>query len=110
LILEGKVEGLSREVPNDVGCVSTPQGRESLIGNHTFETIPNTSIGTVQAARLEHLILVLDEQLDSLNGGGGCLGNSGGHTTHQKIDGKGCEIVLLLHVAASLAKKLLVGV
>jgi hypothetical protein len=30
---------------------------------------------------LDHLILVLDEELDSLDGGGGSLGDSGGDTT-----------------------------
>jgi hypothetical protein len=34
---------------------------------------------------LDHLILVLDEKLDTLDGSGGGLGDSGGDTTGKEV-------------------------
>lgn len=36
--------------------------------------------------------LVLNEELDTLNGGSGRLGDGGGHTAHQEIDDEGLHI------------------
>lgn len=40
---------------------------------------------------LDHLILVLDEELDSLNGGSGSLGDGSGDTTHEEVGGEATE-------------------
>jgi hypothetical protein len=40
-----------------------------------------------------HLVLVLDEKLDSLNGGSGGLGNSGRDTSHEEVGHEGPEVL-----------------
>ena len=91
---EGKVQGLCGEVPDDVGGVTSPEGEETLVTVGTRETVTNTLVGlgettlldlgkensqesrtAVPAKLTDHLILVLNEELDTLNGGCGGLGD-----------------------------------
>ena len=91
---EGKVQGLCGEVPDDVGGVTSPEGEETLVTVGTRETVTNTLVGlgettlldlgkensqesrtAVPAKLTDHLILVLDEELDTLDGGSGGLGD-----------------------------------
>merc|ERR1719350_2472466 len=65
-VLEGKVQGLGGEVPQHVGEVSSPEGDNTLGGHHPLGAVKNTGVGLVQTTLLDHLVLVLDEQLDSL--------------------------------------------
>lgn len=46
-----------------------------LVGHGALEAVTNALVWLVQTALLEHLILVLDEQLDALNGGSSSLGD-----------------------------------
>ena len=93
---EGKVQGLCGEVPDDVGGVTSPEGEETLVTVGTRETVTNTLVGLGETTLLDlkgrefpsvcstrtremephHLILVLDEELDTLDGSGGGLGDS----------------------------------
>lgn len=57
VILEGEVQGLGGEVTDDVSQVSTPQGSNSLLLRDTDEAINDSSVGLLEATRLEHLIL-----------------------------------------------------
>jgi hypothetical protein len=82
LVLEGEVQGLGREVTDDVGSVTTPQRESTLIGDGALEAVTNTGVAGRETARLDHLILVLDQKLDTLNGSGGGLRDGGGNTTH----------------------------
>mmetsp|Transcript_32063 Transcript_32063/g.53650 ORF Transcript_32063/g.53650 Transcript_32063/m.53650 type:complete len:297 (-) Transcript_32063:270-1160(-) len=60
-ILEGKVEGLGREVTNDVGQVTTPESADSLFGSNTSEAVDDTSVsGDFSADNLGVGILGLD--------------------------------------------------
>lgn len=81
VILEGKVQSLGGEVTDDVGGVSAPERLDTLIGDDTLEAVTDTLVGVGETASLEHLILVLEEKLDTLNGGSSSLGDSGGDTT-----------------------------
>lgn len=82
LVAEGKVQGLSREVSDDVGSVTTPQRHGALVGHGALEAFANAIVTAIETARLDHLILVLDEKLDTLDGGGSGLRDGGGDTTH----------------------------
>ena len=61
VILESEVEGLGREVTDDVGGVSSPERDESLIGVGTSSAIGDTLVRSSKTSRLEHLTLVLDQ-------------------------------------------------
>ena len=56
-ITESEVQRLGWEVPNDVGSVSSPQRRNTLIGNGTLEALGDTIVLAVETAGLQHLIL-----------------------------------------------------
>jgi len=86
LVAESEVEGLSREVTDDVGSVSTPQSHDALIGGGTLEAVGNASIPAVKTTSLDHLILVLDKELDTLDRSGSGLRDGSGNTTHQEVD------------------------
>jgi hypothetical protein len=82
LIAESEVQGLGREVTDNVGGVTTPQGHGTLVSHGALEAVTDTGVAAVETAVLDHLILVLDEELDTLDGGSGGLRDSGGNTTH----------------------------
>jgi len=121
-ITESEVQGLGREVSDDVGSVATPQRSDTLIGAGTAEALHDTVVLAVKTALLQHLVLniahisalvvsplpkttnlgsplhalgsmcmrshwvmtylVLNEELDTLNGCGSGLRDGGGDTTH----------------------------
>ena len=102
VVLEGKVQGLGGEVSDDVGSVTSPQGYKAFLlvgsgeavhdtlvrGSETSLLDPESRQGFVaQKARVNsHLILVLDQELDSLDGGSGSLCNGGRDTSHEEIN------------------------
>lgn len=90
-IAESEVEGLGREVTDNVGSVTTPQGNDTLIGGGALEAVGDTGVLAVETTGLDHLILVLDEELDTLDGSGGGLGDGGGNTTH-------CDLLVIVRV------------
>ena len=68
LALEGKVQGLGGEVPDDVSQVSTPERLDTLLSQSTSGAVDNTLVGLGQTTLLDHFVLVLDQKLDTLNG------------------------------------------
>jgi hypothetical protein len=84
-VLEGKVEGLSWEVSEHVGQVSSPEWSNTLGGKGSLGAIHDAGVWLVESALLDHLILVLDEELDSLDWGGDGLGDTGGDTREHKV-------------------------
>jgi len=83
-VLEGEVQGLSGEVPQDVSEVTSPEGDDSLGLHDPGGTVDDALVGLVEATLLDHLVLVLDEQLHTLDGSGGCLGDTGSHAGQHK--------------------------
>lgn len=85
-ILEGKVEGLGREITDDVGEVSSPEGQESLLGLDSGEAVYDTSV-TRDLSRTDARvgILSLDDKLDTLNGSGTSLGDGSRDTSKSEI-------------------------
>merc|ERR1719150_3553325 len=84
-VLEGEVQGLGGEVPQHVRKVSSPEGDNTLGGHHPLGAVKDSGVGLVQTTLLDHLILVLDEQLDSLDGGGHGLGDTGSNTGQHEV-------------------------
>jgi len=113
VVLEGEVESLGGEVSDDVGGVSSPQRSDTLLLVDTGETVTNTlvwgrkttlldpdmsvRVGTA-SAKDSHLILVLDQELDTLDRSGSGLGNSGRHTSHEEVGHEGLGILGLFNV------------
>ena len=63
VVLEGKVQGLGGEVSDDVGRVASPERDETLVGVGAAGAVGNARVRSRKSARLEHLALVLDEEL-----------------------------------------------
>jgi hypothetical protein len=82
---EGEVERLGGEVTDNVGGVATPERDKAFILVGAAEAVGDTLVGRRETALLDHLILVLNEELNALNGGCGSLRDSGGDTTHQEV-------------------------
>jgi hypothetical protein len=57
LVTESKVQSLRREVPNNIGSVTTPQRQNTLRSGGAAEGVYDTGVGPVQTAGLDHLIL-----------------------------------------------------
>jgi len=96
VILESEVQSLGGEVTDDVGGVTSPEGLDTLISNDTLEAVSDALVGVGETAGLEHLILVLEEKLDTLNGGSSGLGDGGGNTSHEEIGGESLGVLLRL--------------
>jgi hypothetical protein len=82
--LESKVQRLRGEVTDDVGRVTTPEGQNTFFPGCAAEALNDTIVTLGKTSRLrstwlarpancrwylEHFILILDEELDSLDGG-----------------------------------------
>ena len=99
-VAESEVERLGGELTDDVGGVTTPEGEDTLVLSGTAEALANAVVLAVETTGLKHLILrggleivdvrgpvgrtylVLDEELNTLDGSGGGLRDGGGNTTH----------------------------
>jgi len=88
LILEGEVERLRWEVTQAIGQVTAPQRVDALVLDGSGGAIDDAVVGLVQTALTDHLILILDEELDTLDRSGGRLGHDGGDTRKGEILGK----------------------
>merc|ERR1719445_3025803 len=95
-ILEGKVKSLGWEVSEHISQVSSPEGIDSLSLEDSGAAVKNTSVGAVKTSLLDHLILVLDQELDSLNGGGSSLGDSSSNTSKHEVLNKS-KLLLVTH-------------
>ena len=56
-VAESEVEGLGREVTDDVGSVTSPQREDTLSLCSSAEAVGNTVVLAVKTAGLQHLIL-----------------------------------------------------
>jgi len=100
-IFARKVDGLSWEITDNVGQVTSPEGTETLIGNNSLEAVSDTVISVLWGNVLVG-ILDLEEELDSLNWGDDSLGDSGGNTTNHEINQEGL-LFLLYFISAHLS-------
>lgn len=56
-VTEGEVQGLGREVTQDVGGVATPQRDHTLVSDGTLEALANAVVLAVETTGADHLIL-----------------------------------------------------
>ena len=82
VVLEGEVERLGREVADDVGQVALPEGSNTLLLGDTRQDVHDAS---VLGLDLLGLALVLQQQLDALNGRSDRLGDSSGDTSEEEV-------------------------
>ena len=85
LLLEGKVEGLSREVTDNVSHVASPQSLDSLFLDDLAETIADSVIAAL-GDQCGIDVLGLEEELHSLDGRDERLGDGGTDAAHQEVD------------------------
>lgn len=75
LVLEGKVERLLGKIPDHTGHVSPPKGRHSFVSECFGDAVLDAVVAGGQLALLDQFVLVLEEELDSLDGSGAGLGH-----------------------------------
>lgn len=81
-ILERKVEGLRREITNNVRRVTSPEGGETLFGGHARKAVNNASVSRhFPRHDLWVRVLGLNQKLDAFNRRRRRLGNGTGDTT-----------------------------
>lgn len=84
LVLEGEVKRLRGEVPDDVGEVTAPEGERTLFLGNADEGIDDTLVALVGGDLFAHM-LNLKQQLNTLNGGNGGLGDGGGDAPGDEV-------------------------
>merc|ERR1712183_830546 len=84
-ILEGKVKSLCREVPKDIGQVSSPEGINTLSLQDPLGAVNDTLVWLVEPSLLDHLILVLDKKFDSLNRRAAVLDTPASNTSKHEV-------------------------
>ena len=60
--------------------LTSPQWVDTLSCQHSLGAVNDTLVWLVKSSLLDHLILVLDQQLYSLDWGCGSLGDTSGHS------------------------------
>lgn len=68
VVLEGEVQGLGGEVSEHVGEVSFPEGSDSLLSDDSVSAVHDAGVSLGEGSVLEHLVLVLESELDDLDG------------------------------------------
>jgi len=79
-ILTGEVEGLGREITDDVGQVTSPESTNTLFSSDSVEAVTNAVVSLI-GRDVGVSILDLEEELDSLNRGNNSLGDGSRDTT-----------------------------
>ena len=69
----------------DATILTSPEGVDALSLEDPSGTVHDTSVGLVKTTLLDHLILVLDKELHSLDRGSDSLGDTCGHTSEHEI-------------------------
>ena len=81
--------------------LTSPEWVDSLSLEDSGAAVHHTVVGPVQPALLDHLVLVLDQQLDSLDGGSHGLGDTGSHSGQHEVL-KEPELLSITHSEALL--------
>ena len=121
-VLKGEVKGLGGEVPQHISQVSceqsntrivpviihlhlqltSPEGVDTLCLKHPLSAVNDTGVGLVQTTLLDHLVLILDKELHSLDGGGSSLGDSSSDTSEHEVLSES-KLLLIGHLALDIA-------
>jgi len=84
-VFEGEVKSLGWEVSEDVSQVTSPEWSYTFGSQSSFAAVDNTIVWSIKSSLFDHFILVLDEELDSLDWGGDGFGDTGGDTREHKV-------------------------
>lgn len=84
LVLEGEVERLRGEVPDDVGEVAAPEGQQALLARDAHERVHDTLVALVGGDLLAD-VLHLQQQFHALDGRHGGLGDGGGDAAGEEV-------------------------
>ena len=68
-----------------ISILASPECANSLVLKGSRGAVYDAAIGFVEDSLLEHLSLLLDEELHSLNGSGGSFGDGSGHAREHKV-------------------------
>lgn len=96
LVLESEVERLSREVPDHVSEVTTPEGEQALLLGNADEGVDYTLVALVLCDLFAD-VLHLEQQFDTLDGCYGGLGDGGRDTASQEVLGERDRIGEIRH-------------
>lgn len=75
---------LSGEITDDIGSVSSPQGPKPFILNCSLKTITNALVGFREPTSFKHLVLVLNQKLNTLNRSSSSFGYSSRYSPIRK--------------------------
>mmetsp|Transcript_18828 Transcript_18828/g.38260 ORF Transcript_18828/g.38260 Transcript_18828/m.38260 type:complete len:357 (-) Transcript_18828:13-1083(-) len=111
LSLEGKVQRLGGEVADAVGQVGLPKRGDALVLHDPARAVGDALEGALQGAALDHLVLVLDDHLDALDGSRDGLRRDGGDAGEHEVLAKAeLDLLLaLLHLAGLVGVLLVAG-
>jgi len=87
-VFEGKVQRLGWEVSEYVGQVTSPEWSNSLGGERSLGTVENACVWLVESTLFDHLILILDQELDTLDWRRRGLRDTGSDTREHKVLGE----------------------
>lgn len=96
MVLEGEVQGLGGEVSEHVGEVSLPESSDSLLSDDSVSAVHDAGVSLGEGSVLEHLVLVLESELDDLDGRGEGLGDCSGDSSHHEVDHESLDVLLFL--------------
>lgn len=86
-VLASEVDGLGGEVPDDVGCVSSPEGWDTLLLRDSGEAIANSIVPLIGWNSLD-VVLHLEEKFDSLDRSDERLRDGSGNTAEREVEGE----------------------
>ena len=75
---------------------TSPEWVDTLGLQDSGGAVNDTSVWLVKPALLDHLILILDKELHSLNGSSGGLGHTSGYTSKHEVLSKS-ELLFISH-------------
>ena len=92
-VFESEIEGLSGEISDDVGQISTPERGDTLLAGDAHEAVTDASVaGNLARSDLRVRILCLQQQFHALDGGDdgfreGTCGTTGSEIQHEAQGG-----------------------
>ena len=81
-----------------MGQLTSPEGVDTLGLEDPGGAVHDTGVGLVKTTLLDHLILILDKELHSLDGGSDGLGDTSSNTSEHEVLNKS-ELLGITHFA-----------
>ena len=65
--------------------VTSPEGDDTFVSECAHGAVDDTGVRLVEPSLFDHLSLVLDQELDTLDGSGGGLGDGGSNSGEHEV-------------------------